>query len=86
MKLGIVTYNIARDWDLETLIANCEETGFAGVELRTTHAQALTWQHPEQQQLMQRARRALPLKMLPALPAVTPKTRRTRARPSSTLG
>jgi sugar phosphate isomerase/epimerase len=38
MKLGIVTYNIARDWDLETLIANCEETGFAGVELRTTHA------------------------------------------------
>ena len=38
MKLGIVTYNIGRDWDIETLIANCEETGFTGVELRTTHA------------------------------------------------
>jgi len=34
----MVTYNLGRDWDLETLIANCEETGFAGVELRTTHA------------------------------------------------
>ena len=38
MKLGMVTYNLGRDWDLGTLIANCEETGFAGVELRTTHA------------------------------------------------
>ena len=38
MNLGMVTYNLGRDWDIETLIANCEETGFAGVELRTTHA------------------------------------------------
>ncbi len=38
MYLGLVTYNLAKDWDLETLIANCEQTGFAGVELRTTHA------------------------------------------------
>jgi len=38
MKLGIVTYNIGKDWDLDTLIANCEETGFEGVELRTSHA------------------------------------------------
>ena len=37
MKLGIVTYNIGKDWDLDTLIANCEGTGFDGVELRTTH-------------------------------------------------
>ena len=41
MKLGIVTYNIGKDWDLDTLIANCEETGFDGVELRTTHAHGL---------------------------------------------
>ena len=34
----MVTYNLGRNWDLETLIAHCEETGFAGVELRTTHA------------------------------------------------
>jgi len=38
MQLGIVTYNIGKDWDLDTLIANCEGTGFDGVELRTTHA------------------------------------------------
>lgn len=38
MKLGTVTYNLAKDWDVETLIKNCEATGFAGVELRTTHA------------------------------------------------
>ncbi len=36
-ELGTVTYNLARDWDLDTLITNCEETGFKAVELRTTH-------------------------------------------------
>lgn len=38
MRLGLVTYNLARDWDVGTIIKNCEETGFEGVELRTTHA------------------------------------------------
>jgi len=38
MKLGIVTYNIAKDWDLPTIIRVCEEVGLQGVELRTTHA------------------------------------------------
>ena len=38
MKLGTVTYNIAKDWDLPTLIQKCEELGLEGVELRTTHA------------------------------------------------
>ncbi|MBD3181113.1 TIM barrel protein [Candidatus Poribacteria bacterium] len=38
MKLGIVTYNIAKDWDLDTIIEMCENTGMEGVELRTTHA------------------------------------------------
>ena len=38
MKLGLVTYNMAKDWDVPTIIKNCEETGFEGVELRTTHA------------------------------------------------
>lgn len=36
-KLGLVTYNLAKDWDIATIIQNCEETGFEGVELRTTH-------------------------------------------------
>lgn len=38
MRLGSVTYNIARDWDVPTIIKNFEQTGFEGVELRTTHA------------------------------------------------
>jgi sugar phosphate isomerase/epimerase len=37
MQLGLVTYQWGADWDLPTLIKNCQETGFAGVELRTTH-------------------------------------------------
>jgi len=38
MRLGTVTYNLAKDWDVETLIKNCETAGFEGAELRTTHA------------------------------------------------
>ena len=38
MKLGIVTHNIAKDWDVPTIIKNCAATKFQGVELRTTHA------------------------------------------------
>jgi sugar phosphate isomerase/epimerase len=38
MRLGTVTYNIAKDWDVPTIIRNLTETGFEGVELRTTHA------------------------------------------------
>ena len=38
MKLGLVTYNMAKDWDVPTIIENCTATGFQGVELRTTHA------------------------------------------------
>lgn len=37
MQLGLVTYNWGKDWDLPTLLKNCEMTGFAGVELRSTH-------------------------------------------------
>ncbi len=37
MKLGLVTYLWGRDWDLPTLIANCEKSKVLGVELRTTH-------------------------------------------------
>jgi len=38
MKIGLVTYLWGQDWDLPTLIANCEKTGVLGVELRTQHA------------------------------------------------
>jgi sugar phosphate isomerase/epimerase len=37
-QLGIVTYNIAKDWDLPTILARLEKLGYEGVELRTTHA------------------------------------------------
>jgi sugar phosphate isomerase/epimerase len=38
MKVGLVTYNLAKEWDVETIIQNCEAARFDGVELRTTHA------------------------------------------------
>ncbi|HUR60466.1 MAG TPA: TIM barrel protein [Opitutaceae bacterium] len=37
MRLGTVTYNLAMDWDIETIIKNCTEAQFEGVELRTSH-------------------------------------------------
>lgn len=37
LKLGLMTYNIGKDWDIETIIKNCTEAGFKHVELRTTH-------------------------------------------------
>jgi sugar phosphate isomerase/epimerase len=37
LKLGTVTYNIAKDWDIPTIIKNLTEAGFDAVELRTTH-------------------------------------------------
>ena len=38
MKLGLVTYQWGKDWDLPRLIKNCESIGLAAVELRTEHA------------------------------------------------
>ncbi len=37
MRLGLVTYMWGADWDLLTVIKNCADTGFEGVELRSTH-------------------------------------------------
>ena len=37
MLLGAVTYNVLKDWDLETVITKLEQAGFEAVELRTTH-------------------------------------------------
>jgi sugar phosphate isomerase/epimerase len=38
ISFGLVTYQWAKDWDLPTLLANCEKSQVLGVELRTTHA------------------------------------------------
>ena len=36
-QLGLVTYNVARDWDLPTILRICKQVGVAAVECRTTH-------------------------------------------------
>lgn len=38
MRLGLVTYQWGKDWDIPTLIANCTKSNVLGVELRTEHA------------------------------------------------
>jgi sugar phosphate isomerase/epimerase len=38
LRLGLVTYNVAKDWDLDTLLRLVREAGLEGVEFRTTHA------------------------------------------------
>jgi sugar phosphate isomerase/epimerase len=38
MRLGAVTYNVLKDWDLPTILTKLGEIGFEAVELRTTHA------------------------------------------------
>jgi len=38
MKLGLVTYQWGKDWDVPTLIKNCTTAKIAGVELRVEHA------------------------------------------------
>jgi len=36
-KLGLVTYNVAQNWDLPTLLRIASEAGVAAIECRTTH-------------------------------------------------
>ncbi len=36
-RLGLVTYELAKNWDIPTIISNCTAAGFEAVELRTTH-------------------------------------------------
>ncbi len=35
MKLGLLTYNIGKDWDLDKIIEVCKNWGYAGVEFRS---------------------------------------------------
>lgn len=37
IKLGLVTYQLAAEWDVDTIIEKCARFGFEGVELRTGH-------------------------------------------------
>lgn len=38
LKIGVMTYNLAKNWDVETIIKNLTEAKYQTVELRTTHA------------------------------------------------
>ena len=38
LKLGLMTYTLGKDWDIETIIKNCTEAGWVHAELRTTHS------------------------------------------------
>ncbi len=38
MHLGAVTYNVLKDWDLDTILSKLPELGYEAVELRTGHA------------------------------------------------
>lgn len=55
-KLGLVTYNLGKDMDVATLIKTCAQTGFEGVELRTTHAHKVEVNLSEAERLEVKAR------------------------------
>ncbi len=38
IHLGLVTYNVAKEWDLDTILRLLQEADFEGVEFRSTHA------------------------------------------------
>ncbi|MBN2325624.1 MAG: TIM barrel protein [Candidatus Omnitrophica bacterium] len=38
LRIGIMTYTLGKDWDVDALIQNCLEAKWEHVELRTTHA------------------------------------------------
>lgn len=42
IKLGLVTYLWAKDWDIPTIIKNCTEAKISGVELRVEHAHGVS--------------------------------------------
>jgi len=37
LKIGLMSYRIGSQWDLDTLIKNCTQTNYLHAELRTTH-------------------------------------------------
>ncbi|MBN1640738.1 MAG: TIM barrel protein [Anaerolineae bacterium] len=56
MKLGLVTYMVASQWDVPTLIVKCTALGYEGVELRTTHAHGVELSLTPQERAEVRAR------------------------------
>lgn len=48
-RLGMVTYNVAANWDLPTLLKVCKNAGISPVELRTTHKHGVEPALPKEQ-------------------------------------
>jgi len=40
MKLGLLTFNMAKEWDLDTILEKCQTLGLGGVEFRTDQEHA----------------------------------------------
>ncbi len=51
LHVGMVTYNLGRHWDIDTIIKNCTEAKFEGVELRSTHAHGVESNLPKPKRL-----------------------------------
>jgi sugar phosphate isomerase/epimerase len=60
LHLGAVTYNLLKDWDLETILGKLEEAGFEAVELRTGHKHGVepTLDSAQRQQIVARFQRS----------------------------
>src|SRR5216684_2986583 len=60
LHLGAVTYNVLKDWDLETIIRNLEQAGFEAVELRTGHKHGVepSLSSDQRKQIMERFQRS----------------------------
>ena len=58
IRLGLVTYNVAKDWSFDTILKNCLAAGLEGAEFRTTHA------HGVEPSLDSAARKDIKLKCL----------------------
>lgn len=56
LKLGLMTYTLGKDWDIDTIIKNCSETGWVHAELRTTHKHGVedSLSKPERQEIKKR--------------------------------
>jgi sugar phosphate isomerase/epimerase len=55
MKIGTVTYQLGQNWDIDTIVKNCEAAKFQGVELRTSHKHGVeVTLSPEQRQNVRR--------------------------------
>jgi len=77
LKLGLMSYNLAKDWDIDTIIKNCTETGFEHIELRTTHAHGI--EGTKEYTLLARDLGALGIRVFPnALPAGVPEEQTLR--------